>query len=110
MKKVAIVALGGTLGSFTRYLFTESIARYSLAILIVNLIGVAIAGMVAYRIRPSELSETFWIPGFAGGFTTFSSVAVIYNSQSPVTAFGYFFATVIISLMILAFIQPKQRT
>ena len=109
MKKVAIVAFGGTLGSFTRYLFTESIARYSLAILIVNLIGVAIAGMVAYRIRPSELSETFWIPGFAGGFTTFSSVAVIYNSQSPVTAFGYFFATVIISLMILALIQPKQR-
>ena len=109
MKKVAIVALGGTLGSLARYLFTESISRYSLAIFIVNLIGVAIAGLVAYRIRPSELSETFWIPGFAGGFTTFSSVAVIYNSQSPVTAFGYFFGTVIISLMILALIQPKQR-
>ena len=47
MKKVAIVALGGTLGSLARYLFTESISRYSLAIFIVNLIGVAIAGLVA---------------------------------------------------------------
>lgn len=109
MKKVAIVAAGGALGSLTRYLFTESISRYAIAILIVNLLGVAFAGLIAYRIRPTELIEIFFIPGFAGGFTTFSSVALIYTEQDPLSAFGYFFGTVIASMVILTLIRPAQQ-
>lgn len=109
MRKVAIVATGGILGSLTRYLFTESITRYSVAILIVNLLGVALAGVVAYRVRPKENIELFLIPGFAGGFTTFSSVAVIYAGATPLKAFIYFFSTVIASLAILALLKPKAH-
>ena len=108
MKKLALVALGGTVGSLTRYLFAESINRYSLAIFIVNIIGVAVAGLFAYRINVTEASRLFWIPGFAGGFTTFSSVAVIYNNQASMTAFLYFFGTVATSLLVLAILQQKK--
>ena len=110
MKKLALVALGGTVGSLTRYLITESISRYSFAIFIVNIVGVAVAGLFAYRLKVTHASQLFWIPGFAGGFTTFSSVAVIYNNQTPRSAMLYFFGTVISSLIVLAALQPKKLT
>lgn len=108
MKKLALVALGGTVGSLTRYLITESITRYSIAIFIVNILGVAVAGLFAYRMTVTQASQLFWIPGFAGGFTTFSSVAVIYNNQAPLTSVIYFFGTVICSLLVLAVLSPKK--
>lgn len=102
-----MVALGGIAGSLTRYLLTESITSYPIAILLTNLIGVAVAGLFAFRLFPSELSKLFWIPGFAGGMTTFSSVALIYAERIDLLAVGYFYGTVLGSLAILYLIAPK---
>lgn len=101
MKKLALVAAGGIAGSLLRYLATESLPSYPFAILIANLFGVAIAGIVALRLHPTESSRLFWIPGFAGGMTTFSSVAVIHGQRSDLLAIGYFYGTVLVSIGIL---------
>lgn len=107
MKKLGIVSLGGIAGSLLRYLLTETITSYPIAIFIANLIGVAVAGIFAFRLVPTELSKLFWIPGFAGGMTTFSSVALIYAERIDLLAVGYFYGTVLASLAILYVIAPK---
>lgn len=105
MKKLALVAAGGIAGSLLRYLATESLPSYPLGIFIANLFGVAIAGIVALRLHPTESSKLFWIPGFAGGMTTFSSVAVIHGQRSDLLAIGYFYGTVFASLGILVMVN-----
>ena len=35
------------------------------------------AGLVIFKFKSSELQRLFWIAGFTGGFTTFSSFAVL---------------------------------
>ena len=108
MKKIAAVSAGALLGSLLRYLVAESISRYSLAIFIANLAGVAIAGVIAYRVTGSEVQRLFWIPGFAGGLTTFSSVAVIHAQDQNIKTFSYFFATIIASIITLRLITPRS--
>ena len=109
MKKLLAVGLGGALGSLTRYLLSESISRYPSAIFISNIIGVLVAGLVAYRLSTSETLRLALIPGFAGGLTTFSSVAVIHAEHSSMKSIGYFFATVVTSLLVLFVIKPAVR-
>lgn len=107
MKKLLVVAAGGIAGSFVRYLTSEVLTNYPISILIANLAGVAIAGIVAFRLKPTESNILFWIPGFAGGLTTFSSVAVIHAERSDFLVIVYFFGTVAASLLILYTIFPK---
>ena len=109
MKNLLAVAIGGALGSLTRYLLTESITKYPSAIFISNVVGVMIAGVIAYRLSTSELMRLALIPGFAGGLTTFSSVAVIHTEHNSLKSIGYFFATVITSLLILFVIKPTVK-
>lgn len=109
MKKVAIVAIGGALGSLLRYLIAEQTSKYEAAIFLANLLGVLVAGVISYRMKPTESQELFWITGFAGGFTTFSSVAVIYANSSGVKGFLYFFETVLLSLILLRLIQRRVK-
>ncbi|MFM8843257.1 MAG: fluoride efflux transporter FluC, partial [Actinomycetota bacterium] len=94
MKNLLAVAIGGALGSLTRYLLTESITKYPSAIFVSNSLGVLVAGFIAYRLSNSELVKLTLIPGFAGGLTTFSSVAVIHAEHNSLKSIGYFFATV----------------
>jgi len=107
VKKLLIVAAGGIAGSLSRYLISESLLSYPISIFIANLFGVAIAGFIAFCLKPTELSKLFWIPGFAGGMTTFSSVAVIHAERSDILAIAYFFGTVAASLLILYALAPK---
>ena len=109
MKNLLAVAIGGALGSLTRYLLTESITRYPSAIFISNAVGVLVAGLIAYRLSTSEWMRLALIPGFAGGLTTFSSVAVIHAEHNSIKSIGYFFATVITSLLILFVIKPTVK-
>ena len=109
MKKLLAVAIGGALGSLTRYLLSESITRYPSAIFISNVLGVLVAGLIAYRLSTSEIMRLALIPGFAGGLTTFSSVAVIHAEHSSLKSISYFFATVITSLLILFVIKPTVK-
>lgn len=109
MKNLLAVAIGGALGSLTRYLLTESITKYPSAIFISNTFGVLVAGLIAYRLSTSELMRLALIPGFAGGLTTFSSVAVIHAEHNSLKSIGYFFAAVITSLLILFVIKPTVK-
>ena len=108
MKKLLVISAGGIAGSLLRYVFNESISSYPISIFLVNLIGVAVAGIVALRLKPTEVSRLFWIPGFSGSLTTFSSVALIHAERGDLLAIAYFYLMVIISLLILWLINPKE--
>lgn len=106
MKKLLVIAAGGVAGSLLRYLLASK--SDEIALFLVNLLGVAVAGLFALRLKPTELSRLFWIPGFAGAMTTFSSVAVIHGERSDLLAIAYFYFMVIASLLILWFINPRK--
>ena len=110
MKKLFAVALGGAIGSLVRYLIAETVPNYPVAIFIANLVGVAVAGLISFRLLTSELSKIFWIPGFAGGLTTFSSVALILAETDALKAITYFYGTVAASIALLYLIKPKVRS
>ena len=107
MKKLLVIAAGGIAGSLVRYLLVAK--SDEIAIFLINLLGVAIAGLFALRFYPNELSRLFWIPGFAGAMTTFSSVAVIHGERNDLLAVGYFYSMVLASLLILWLINPKRE-
>ena len=107
MKKLFAVALGGALGSLLRY---ATVAKGDeIGLFLVNIAGVVLAGFVALRINTNEFIKIALIPGFAGGLTTFSSVAVLHAEQNSLKAIIYFYGTVFISLLVLYLIKPKAR-
>lgn len=105
MKKLLAVALGGALGSLLRYLTVSQ--GDEIALFLVNIAGVAIAGIFALRFTTNEIMKLAFIPGFAGGLTTFSSVAVLHAEQSSFKAIIYFYGTVVASLLVLYALKPK---
>jgi len=109
VKKLLLVACGGAVGSFLRYLLVELIGEYPLSILLANLLGIALAGVIALRTNRSESRTLFWIPGFCGGLTTFSSVAVIHAEKSALVGIGYFYGTVVLSMALLFLIAPRVK-
>ncbi|MEN9517379.1 MAG: hypothetical protein RLZZ159_1245 [Actinomycetota bacterium] len=107
MKKLLAVAVGGALGSLIRYL---TVAKGDeIALFAVNIAGVLVAGFVAFRLTTSELIRIALIPGFAGGLTTFSTVAVVHAEQSSVKAVLYFYTTILVSLITLYLIKPRAK-
>jgi CrcB protein len=109
VKNLLAVAIGGACGSLVRYLLSESVTKHPSAILLSNVLGVLVAGVIAYRMKTSEIVRLALIPGFAGGLTTFSSVAVIHAEHNSIKSIGYFFATVITSLLILFVVKPAEQ-
>lgn len=77
------VFVGGGLGSLSRYMVSKGIlltqysARFPLATLVANSIACIVMGFVVYfTLREKALSEgwkLFWLVGFCGGFSTFST-------------------------------------
>jgi fluoride ion exporter CrcB/FEX len=107
VKKLLAVAVGGALGSLVRYL---TVAKGDeIALFAVNIAGVLVAGFVAFRLTTSELMRIALIPGFAGGLTTFSTVAVIHAEQSSVRAVLYFYTMILVSLITLYLIKPRTK-
>lgn len=76
---------------------------------IVNILGVLVAGIAAYRMQTSEVKQLFWITGFAGGFTTFSSLAMISTEESIITSSIYVTAMLVISMLVLTALRPKAK-
>ncbi len=108
MKKLLAVAIGGALGSLLRYL---TVAKGDeIALFAVNIAGVVVAGFVAFRLTTSELMRLALIPGFAGGLTTFSTVAVVHAEQSSIQAVLYFYTTILVSLIALYLIKPRVKS
>jgi fluoride ion exporter CrcB/FEX len=107
VKKLLAVAVGGALGSLIRYLTVSK--GDEIALFAVNIAGVLVAGFVAFRLTTSELIRIALIPGFAGGLTTFSTVAVVHAEQSSVKAVLYFYTTILVSLITLYLIKPRAK-
>lgn len=105
---ILLVALGGIIGSLFRWFFIESLPTLALGVFLVNQIGVLIAGYVAYREKTTEYQRLFWITGFAGGFTTMSSLAFILHGSDLLPGLIYAFASLITSLLILKFLSEKK--
>lgn len=108
MKKLLAVAIGGTLGSLLRYLTVSK--GDEIALFAVNLAGVLVAGVIAFRFTTSELMRIALIPGFAGGLTTFSTVAVVHAQQNSIAAVLYFYTMILISLLVLFLVKPKVKS
>jgi fluoride ion exporter CrcB/FEX len=107
VKKLLAVAIGGALGSLLRYL---TVAKGDeIALFAVNIAGVVVAGVVAFRLTTSELMRIALIPGFAGGLTTFSTVAVVHAEQNSFQAVVYFYTTILVSLIALYLIKPRVK-
>ena len=109
MKPLPLVALGGIAGSLLRWQFIEAAPSLSLGVFIVNQLGVLVAGFVAYRISATPSQKLFWITGFAGGFTTLSSLAFVLQGSNLISGTGYAFASLLVSLLILNLLRPKDR-
>lgn len=109
MKALLLVAIGGVAGSLLRWQLIEAMPSLSLGVFIVNQLGVLIAGTVAYRISATPSQKLFWITGFAGGFTTLSSLAFVLQGATLISGLGYAFASLLISLLILNLVRGKSR-
>jgi CrcB protein len=59
--------------------------------------------------KATEAKQLFWITGFAGGFTTFSSLALISTEESIVTSSIYVTAMLVISMLVLTALRPKAK-
>jgi len=62
---------------------------------------------VAYKLALSESGRTFWVSGFAGGFTTMSSLAFLIQSSSFFNGFFYGLLSLITSIALLKLLNRK---
>jgi CrcB protein len=108
--QILLVALGGVFGSLARWQFIEVLSTLTLGVFLVNQLGVLVAGFLAYRMKTTEYQRLFWITGFAGGFTTMSSLAFIVHESSPVSGLLYAFASLAVSLLILNILRDKAKS
>ena len=92
-----------------RYLFVESLPTLPIGVFTVNQLGVLVAGFVAYRMKSTEYQRLFWITGFAGGYTTLSSLAFILHGDTVVNGALYAFASLATSLLILNILRDKAK-
>ena len=76
-----------------RYVFSEVIKNEYIAILVSNIVGVFVAAVVSKIIRFTYQQKLLWITGFAGGLTTFSSLAVLTLDTTILDGVLYLFIT-----------------
>ena len=93
------------MGSLARWAIAELISSGLIATFIVNISGVALAGIFLYRMHLSTEQRLFLVTGFCGGFTTFSAIDVGALDVSIAAAGFYVSATVLTSLALLRIIR-----
>jgi fluoride exporter len=109
LKKPFLVFLGGALGSTSRWLIGELISNGVLVVLMVNILGTALAGFVGFNASRTQTAKLFWITGFAGGFTTFSSLAYFMTELQFVESAFLAGLTLLLSLSLLATMSKRAR-
>ena len=113
MNKVLLVFIGGGIGSATRYGTTLLAGKwfgtgFPWGTLIVNLSGCFLIGIILGLAEKSNLvqpsTRLFFVTGFLGGLTTFSSYAlesVVALRTSPYLALGNIAANNVIGLTLV---------
>ena len=101
--RALVVAAGGTLGVAARIALTmimPTIVGVPIGILIANVLGAFLIGIVAARLGTSTL-RLFLATGILGGFTTYSTYTVgtvELWQQSPILAIGYAVLSLVLGL------------
>ena len=113
MSNLVLVAIGGSIGASTRYLFFLFAKNYLfpnylfLNTLLVNILGSFLIGFLILLIETKSLSQDFinyfFIIGILGSFTTFStfsleSIELMFNKKF-VMAFLYMFLSLSLCLL-----------
>ncbi len=111
IKEIIWVGLGGFMGSICRYLVSLGLISIKWNLpwptLVVNLIGSLVIGILAaYALKIPQEWKLLLIPGFCGGFTTFSSFSLenlsLLQAGSTQTAVAYILSSIIGGLLMVA--------
>lgn len=94
---LALVALGGVLGSLARYGLVTA-APHLVTTLAINVVGSFLLGALVARRDPAHWSRPLLGTGFLGGFTTMSAVAVQVVASSAGAAVLYLTATLVLGV------------
>ncbi len=104
MNSFLLVAAGGALGSVSRFgigLVVNNNSNFPLATIIANISGCFLIGILEFFLPDGQLKYLI-VPGFLGGFTTFSGFSndffKLVSQGNSLTAIGYVSLTVILCL------------
>jgi CrcB protein len=116
MKPLLLVALGGSLGSVTRYLLSVWVTqrypdwRFPVGTFIINVAGCMVIGFLSgFAVKQGAFSTNarlFLFTGVLGGFTTFSAFGLetfhLLRRGEPMVAGAYVVLSVIVGLLAVA--------
>jgi CrcB protein len=117
MFNLFLVAIGGAIGSCSRYLFVEMISAmhrssFPLGTILVNIIGSFLMGVLHFFLTNymdslSPQTRLLLGVGVLGGFTTFSAFSLdvfrLINANNFSLAFAYIFSSLIFSILAIFF-------
>ena len=103
LRRVLLVAAGGTLGTAARLALGLLVPDdgFPFAILIANVVGALLIGVVAARLPASRDLRVFLATGILGGFTTYSAFmtgTLALWADAPVVAFAYAAGSLVLGL------------
>jgi len=112
LKSYILVALGGAIGSVSRFGISELFASktnssFPWATLLINLLGCFLIGLLLglsqrYQFASHYSLRSFFIIGLCGGFTTFSSFSAetmrLFQSSQNIQAISYILASTLLGL------------
>lgn len=91
LRRAALVALGGMLGTASRLALGMLIPDAAAGVLAANVVGALLLGILTARLPASDL-RVFLATGVLGGFTTYSAFAVDSVqlwASAPLLSVGY---------------------
>lgn len=86
MKQTLAVGVGAGLGAVARMQLTHMLFDAPTALIIINALG---CFLIALWTFPNDLAQKFFAPGFLGGFTSFSTFALLLTTTNMVSALSH---------------------